>query len=156
MVTPDIVYGSMDGVITTLAIIAGTVGAKLPVQTIVILGLANIFADGFSMGISSYLSAKTQQSHNPIKRGFVTLLSFIIIGLIPLSAFIFAYLTDKNPQDMYPYAYILTAIAFFLIGVIKSKHTGENAIKSGLTTTAIGGLGAFIAYSIGYLLRDIE
>lgn len=155
MVAPDIVYGSMDGVITTLAIIAGTVGAELPVQTIVILGLANIFADGFSMGISSYLSAKTQQSQNSIQRGLVTLLAFILIGLLPLSAFIFAYLTNRDPRDMYPYAYGLTAMSFFMIGIIKSKHTGEDMVRSGFTTMLIGGIGALIAFTIGYALRDL-
>ena len=52
----EFVYGGMDGVITTVAIIAGTMGADISTKYALILGLANILADGFSMGISRYNS----------------------------------------------------------------------------------------------------
>ena len=44
----EFVYGGMDGVITTVAIIAGTMGADISTKYALILGLANILADGFS------------------------------------------------------------------------------------------------------------
>jgi VIT1/CCC1 family predicted Fe2+/Mn2+ transporter len=56
----DIVYGGHDGVITTFAIIAGSVGATLGAATVVILGIANVIADGISMSASSYLSRKSE------------------------------------------------------------------------------------------------
>lgn len=56
----DIVYGAHDGVITTFAIIAGSVGAVLSSTVIVILGIANVIADGISMAASSYLSRKSE------------------------------------------------------------------------------------------------
>jgi VIT1/CCC1 family predicted Fe2+/Mn2+ transporter len=57
----DIVYGAHDGIVTTFAVVAGTVGADLPVGVIVILGLANLFADGLSMGAGSYLSITSER-----------------------------------------------------------------------------------------------
>ena len=54
---PEVVYGSIDGIVTTFAVVAGAAGADLSVNIIVILGLANLFADGLSMSIGSYLSA---------------------------------------------------------------------------------------------------
>lgn len=56
----DIVYGGHDGAITTFAIIAGAVGAELNATTVVILGLANVIADGISMAASSYLARKSE------------------------------------------------------------------------------------------------
>ncbi len=59
----DIVYGANDGVITTFAIIAGVAGANIadPRSTIIVLGIANVLADGFSMAASSYLGAKSER-----------------------------------------------------------------------------------------------
>lgn len=57
----DIVYGGNDGIVTTFAVVAGTVGAAMPDYVIIILGLANLFADGFSMGTGSFLSLKSER-----------------------------------------------------------------------------------------------
>lgn len=56
----DWVYGGIDGAITTFAIVAGVVGAGLSSSVIVILGLANLLADGFSMAASNYTGTKTE------------------------------------------------------------------------------------------------
>ncbi|MBL1242158.1 MAG: VIT1/CCC1 transporter family protein [OCS116 cluster bacterium] len=56
----DWVYGGIDGAITTFAIVAGVVGAGLSTNVIVVLGLANLIADGFSMGASNYSGTKTE------------------------------------------------------------------------------------------------
>jgi len=55
----DFVYGGIDGAITTFAIVAGVVGAALSSKVILILGLANLLADGFSMAASNYSGMKT-------------------------------------------------------------------------------------------------
>ena len=57
----DIVLGGNDGIVTTFAVVAGTVGADLPDGVIIILGLANILADGISMATGVYLSLKSQR-----------------------------------------------------------------------------------------------
>ena len=56
----DFVYGATDGAVTTFAIVAGVVGASLSPSVVLILGFANLFADGFSMAIGNYLSAKSR------------------------------------------------------------------------------------------------
>lgn len=55
----DWVYGGIDGAITTFAIVAGVVGAELSTSIILILGLANLLADGFSMAASNYSGTKS-------------------------------------------------------------------------------------------------
>lgn len=57
----DIVYGANDGIITTFAIVAGVAGAGLDNVTIVLLGAANLLADGFSMAVSNYLGSKSER-----------------------------------------------------------------------------------------------
>ena len=57
----DMVYGGIDGTITTFAVVSGVVGAELAVGIVVILGLANLFADGFSMAVSNFLGTKAEQ-----------------------------------------------------------------------------------------------
>ena len=55
----DFVYGAIDGSVTTFAVVSGVAGAALSANIVIILGLANLFADGFSMAIGNYLSSKS-------------------------------------------------------------------------------------------------
>lgn len=59
----DWVYGGIDGGVTTFAIVSGVVGADLPSRVIVILGIANLLADGFSMAAGNYSATRTEQEH---------------------------------------------------------------------------------------------
>ncbi|HKZ83685.1 MAG TPA: VIT1/CCC1 transporter family protein [Anaerolineae bacterium] len=53
----EMVYGGLDGIITTFAVVSGVAGAELGTHVILILGLANLLADGFSMGTGAFLSS---------------------------------------------------------------------------------------------------
>src|SRR3990167_6334872 len=55
----DFVYGAIDGSVTTFAVVSGVAGAALSSNIVIILGLANLLADGFSMAIGNYLSSKS-------------------------------------------------------------------------------------------------
>jgi VIT1/CCC1 family predicted Fe2+/Mn2+ transporter len=57
---PDMVYGSLDGIITTFASVAGAAGAGLSPGVTLIFGFANLFADGFSMGVGDFLSKRSE------------------------------------------------------------------------------------------------
>lgn len=54
----DLIYGAIDGAVTTFAIVAGVAGAGLSSGVVIVLGLANLLADGFSMAVSNYLGCK--------------------------------------------------------------------------------------------------
>jgi vacuolar iron transporter family protein len=64
----EFVYGATDGAVTTFAVVAGVVGAGLSPSIILILGFANLFADGFSMAVGNYLGAKSQKEFIEKKR----------------------------------------------------------------------------------------
>jgi VIT1/CCC1 family predicted Fe2+/Mn2+ transporter len=57
----DFVYGGIDGAVTTFAVVSGVVGANLSTRVILILGAANLLADGFSMAASNYLGTKADR-----------------------------------------------------------------------------------------------
>lgn len=59
----DMVYGGLDGIVTTFAVVSGVAGAQLSSNIILIMGLANLFADGFSMAVGAYLSTKSEQEY---------------------------------------------------------------------------------------------
>jgi vacuolar iron transporter family protein len=56
----DFIYGAVDGAVTTFAVVAGVAGAGLSASVIIILGFANLLADGFSMAISNYLGTRAE------------------------------------------------------------------------------------------------
>jgi VIT1/CCC1 family predicted Fe2+/Mn2+ transporter len=57
----EFVYGGIDGSVTTFAVVAGAAGANLESQVVIILGFANLIADGFSMSVGSYLAHKSEK-----------------------------------------------------------------------------------------------
>ena len=96
----DLVYGANDGIITTFAVVAGVSGASLPARTVLILGFANLVADGFSMGASNVLAIRSGQDVRTadglekdepfaFRHGTATFVAFILAGAIPLAAYLF-------------------------------------------------------------------
>ena len=57
----DWVYGGIDGAITTFAIVAGAVGAGFSYRIALILGIANVVADGFSMAAGNFAATKAER-----------------------------------------------------------------------------------------------
>ena len=56
----DWIFGGIDGTVTTFAAVSGVVGAGLGADVILVIGLANLLADGFSMAASNYLGTKAE------------------------------------------------------------------------------------------------
>lgn len=64
----SLVYGGLDGIITTFAVVAGVAGAELAAGIVLILGFANLIADGISMAIGDYLSTRAETEYNQAER----------------------------------------------------------------------------------------
>lgn len=216
----EFVYGAIDGTITTFAVVSGATGASLSPVIVIVLGFANLIADGFSMAAGNFLSEKTHKEqiekerkreeweikHLPEgekeeirvifrKKGFkgeslekaveiitsdkelwlntmmseelgiiespkspwktagMTYLGFLVIGIIPLLAYVLAYFIQFFAANTFPIAIFMTLAALFIIGIVKRYVTKKNIWKSALETVFIGGAAAFIAYYVGFLLR---
>ncbi len=57
----DFIYGAIDGTVTTFAVVSGVAGAGLPSGVVIVLGLANLVADGFSMAISNFMGSRAER-----------------------------------------------------------------------------------------------
>ena len=114
---PELIYGASDGIVTTLAIVAGVVGANLPTYVILILGFANLFADGVSMGASNVLAERSRDDGRPtlaeaMPHGLATFTGFLVAGVVPL----LAYLLPGLGEDRFPIAVLMAAATLFAVG----------------------------------------
>ncbi len=64
----DFIYGAIDGAVTTFAIVAGVIGAGLSPGIVLILGFANLFADGFAMAAADFQAKKARNEFIEMRR----------------------------------------------------------------------------------------
>ncbi|OGG73327.1 hypothetical protein A3A38_01390 [Candidatus Kaiserbacteria bacterium RIFCSPLOWO2_01_FULL_53_17] len=155
----NLVYGANDGIITTFAVVAGAAGAGFSSTVIIVLGVANLIADGFSMGASKYLSLKSEQSvermhsrhRSALKDGIATFYAFVIAGSLPLMPF----LAPSATEDAFHTSAIATALAFFIVGACRSLVIKKHALLAGLEMLFVGGAAAIIAYALGSFVETL-
>jgi vacuolar iron transporter family protein len=155
---PDLVYGANDGIITTFAVVSGVVGADLSERIIVILGFANLLADGFSMGASNFLSRRSYADEEEraaggeaARHGLATVVGFITAGIVPLVA----YLVPLPDDLRFPVAVALTLSTLFAVGASRTVVTRVGWLRSGLEMLLVGAVAAIVAYSIGALASTV-
>ncbi len=220
----DFVFGAIDGTVTTFAVVAGVEGAGLAAGIIVVLGLANLLGDGFSMAVGNYLGKRseeqlleryrrieedhidrhpegekeeirqifamkgfegdtleqaveiitaekqrwvdtmlvhewgvTPQGGNAVKAAWVTFFAFVTVGTLPLAAFGWQLIVPENLAlpNAFLVSSIMTGVAFFVVGAMKSRVTEENWMRAGTLTLLMGGTAAALAYAVGALLTGL-
>jgi vacuolar iron transporter family protein len=162
----EFVYGAIDGAITTFAVVAGAAGANLSPAIVLILGFANLFADGFSMAASNFLSTRAKlevmenKGHHhheiePMMTALVTFLSFFVIGFIPLISYIGGMFFLQLQANQFLIASVLTGIAFLGVGAVKAKVAKKSTVRASVETLLLGGVAASIAYVVGLLLKSL-
>jgi len=92
---------------------------------------------------------------NPVRSAMVTFLAFIAIGVLPLIAFLVDYLLSAGAWNPFVWSTILTGLAFFCVGAIKSRFVSDHWYWSGMETLLVGGTAAALAYGVGLLLRGV-
>jgi VIT1/CCC1 family predicted Fe2+/Mn2+ transporter len=149
---PDLVYGANDGIVTTLVVISSVAGAALSSTVILVLGFANLLADGFSMGTSNVLSIRsaltraTRPSMGQASRnGIATFVAFVAAGLLPLSAYLFPLAEGVR----FPAACGLAAASLFAIGACRSIFSDRPWLVSGLEMLSLGTIASIVAYGVG-------
>jgi len=149
----DAVFGIMDGMIDTIATIAGVYAATGNNFIVLIAGLSTLVAEAASMGFGSYLSAKIKAQilhaarrknfERPLSEGILYLVATLAGGLIILLPFAFAV------QNAIYYAAIIAFVLLFSLGYFTSKLTKLNPVKAGLQIALFGIVASIITYSIG-------
>lgn len=218
----EFVYGGIDGSVTTFAVVAGSAGANLDSSVIIILGFANLIADGFAMSVGSYLSNKsekenyekherieywevdhlpekereeireiyeakgfegelleqvvdvitadkdrwvdvmmkeelnmTKEDKSPFAMGAMTFISFVVVGLVPLIAYIWDYNSEEASRNLFGVSILLTSLAFIGIGWLKSYVAETSRIRSVLETLFLGSAAAILSYFVGSFLEGL-
>jgi len=166
----EFVYGGMDGAVTTFAVVTGAAGANLGINVILILGYANVLADGFSMAVGSYLSEKSDQDlsvskgnsekddhDSPLAASIATFVSFILVGFVPLSMYTIDYVfsLDLDTSLLLQISVVLTLVAFIAIGYLRGKITKISRRRAVLESFGLGAAAAIISYGVGNLLERV-
>ncbi|OGF63777.1 hypothetical protein A2Z53_01080 [Candidatus Giovannonibacteria bacterium RIFCSPHIGHO2_02_42_15] len=158
----DIIYAANDGIITTFAVAAGVAGGGLPAITVLILGFANLFSDGFSMAVSNYLGTETEKDlleaeknkeakyERPFRNSIATFFAFMIAGIIPIMPFL-AY----SDREGFILSIGSSLLALFLIGALRALYTRKNWLVSGFEILFLGAIAASIAYGVGYFVQSL-
>lgn len=166
----EFVYGGMDGAVTTFAVVTGAAGASLNVSVILILGYANVLADGFSMAVGSFLSEKSDQDlsmskgdsekedhESPLAASIATFVSFVLVGFIPLSLYTIDYIfsLDIATTPLLLSSVVLTLVAFIGIGYLRGVITKISRTRAVLESFGLGAAAAVISYGVGNLLERV-
>lgn len=153
------VFGANDGIVTTFAVVAGVAGAHLSAQVVLIMGVANMVADGLAMGLGDYLGERSERqmrnSSHHVGRGvwhtgLVTFIAFILAGSLPL----FPYLAHSigltiNETWQFPLSIFTTGSALFCVGAVRTFFTKCSVWRGGLEMLGIGAIAAIAAYGFG-------
>ncbi|SIS67157.1 VIT family protein [Roseivivax lentus] len=154
----DMVYGGFDGAVTTFAVVAGVQGAGLPTSVILILGTANLIADGISMALGNFTGTQAENEAggrgpsapaDPVDPGAaaaMTFAAFVIAGVIPLLPFIVGL------EAAWEVSIFGTGCAFFAIGALKSIFTRAHWWWAGAQTLGIGSVAAGAAWIAGRIV----
>jgi VIT1/CCC1 family predicted Fe2+/Mn2+ transporter len=134
----DVVFSANDGLVTTFAVVAGVAGASLAPSVVVILGLANMFADGLAMALGNYLGTKSRADFERANRK----LEEMEVAAVPGNNFL---------QSI-----IITALTLFAVGALRTFVTKRHWLRSGLEMLAVGGFAAAVAYLVGAALGNIH
>jgi VIT1/CCC1 family predicted Fe2+/Mn2+ transporter len=152
----DVVYGANDGIITTFAVVAGVTGGALPARAVLIVGVANLFADGLSMGVGNYLSIRSNESaraaqnlpeeeSRPARHGNATFLAFVAAGALPL----LPYALPDLGVSRFGASIALTLGALFGVGSSRALVTVDRWWTAGLEMLGLGALVALAAFGSG-------
>lgn len=218
----DSIYGAIDGAVTTFAVMSSAAGAGLSSGIVIVMGLANLLADGFSMAAGNFsgtraenqatkkarreeaeeierhpegereevrqifaakgfegevldnivevitsdkerwLDTMMQEEHGQSgdlpsawKAAVATFVAFLLIGAVPLAAYLVDLAQPELMANPFWPACLLTGLAFFAIGAVKSRFVDQHWALGGFETLGIGALAAGMAYGVGALLRPL-
>ena len=158
----DLVYGANDGVITTFAVVAGVTGGTLAPVTVLVLGVANLLADGLSMGVGNYLGIRSdervrevqqlpEQEAFPVRHGVATFLAFVAAGAVPL----LPYVVSGLPTNLFATSTCLSLGVLFVVGAARASVGTGSWWANGLEMLVLGVIVGAVAYYAGAVVSGL-
>jgi VIT1/CCC1 family predicted Fe2+/Mn2+ transporter len=158
----DLVYGANDGIITTFAVVAGVAGGALSHTAVLVVGAANLAADGLSMAVGNFLAIRALEGAreadglpeleaSPWRHAGATFAAFVLAGSVPLAPYVLP--TFRDGQFVWSIAATLAAL--FGVGAARSLVTIDRWWTAGLEMLLLGAVVAAAAYGAGALVAAI-
>jgi vacuolar iron transporter family protein len=158
----DLVYGATDGIITTFAVVAGVTGGTLSPRTVLILGVANLLADGLSMGVSNYLAIRSEErvqeangelvpDSRPARHGFATFAAFVVAGAVPL----IPYLLPRPSFGRFITSSAVALVVLFVVGAARAKVGAGRWWTNGFEMLGLGVVVGIAAYAVGAVVSRL-
>ncbi|HVG72355.1 MAG TPA: VIT1/CCC1 transporter family protein [Vicinamibacterales bacterium] len=155
----ELIYGANDGIITTFAVVAGVAGGGLSVRVVLIIGAANLVADGLSMAVGNYLSIRSHESvleaqelpeeeTYPLRHAVATFAAFVTAGIVPLVPYMSSAFTSR--RFVLSIAFTLTAM--FAVGASRALISRVQWWRAGSEMLTLGAIVALVAYMSGRLV----
>lgn len=149
------VMGGVDGVITSFSVTAGASLMEEGMKTVAVVGFSSVLADGLSMGISEYLSSRseasiTERKGSPVVLAIICFSAFVTCGCVPLLVF----LVSAGGRRLLASA-SFSVVELMLLGVCQSSLTNEERIVGLSRTTLLGLLAGVTAYSVAALVSEV-
>jgi VIT1/CCC1 family predicted Fe2+/Mn2+ transporter len=158
----DLVYGASDGIVTTFAVVSGVAGGSLSHTAVLVIGAANLAADGLSMGVGNFLAIRAherarevdnlpEEEAYPVKHGVATFAAFVAAGSVPLLPYVVAAMTEHALA----WSVALTLATMFGVGAARGFATNERWWPAGLESLILGSLVAASAYGAGAVVAAL-
>ena len=139
--------------------VAGVTGGTLSPLTVLVLGVANLLADGLSMGVGNYLGIRSdervreaqhlpEQEAFPIRHAVATFVAFVVAGTVPLLPYVFSSI-DAN---RFAWSAGLSLAVLFTVGAARSRVGIGAWWKNGLEVLGLGVVVGGVAYGAGSLV----
>jgi vacuolar iron transporter family protein len=98
----------------------------------------------------------SQTEHEPFRSAAATFIAFLVVGFVPLFAFVVELIWPSVIAEPFAWSAVMTAVAFFFVGALKSRFVGQRWWLSGLETLGVGGAAAILAFVVGTLLKNVS
>ena len=129
----------------------GFTGDQLDRAVEVITANPKVWVDTMMVEERGYSVAREE----PVRAAAATFVAFVVVGFIPLSAFILDTVVPSVLHQPFVWSSVMTGIAFFVVGALKSRFVSQRWWLSGSETLVMGGSAAAIAYVIGAVLDNV-
>jgi len=157
----ELMYGSNDGLITTFAVVAGVSGGGLALSVVLVVGVANLIADGLSMAVGNYLSIRAhesvleasrlpQEEAFPARHSAVTFVAFVVAGAVPLLPYALPLTTRPFRLSV-----ALTLGMLFVVGASRAFVAPVRWWHGGLEMLGLGTAAAVAAYLSGVFVARL-
>jgi VIT1/CCC1 family predicted Fe2+/Mn2+ transporter len=158
----DLVYGANDGIITTFAVVAGVAGGSLSPRAVLIIGAANLAADGLSMAVGNFLAIRAHESaraaqnlpeeeSRPLRHSGATFIAFVGAGAVPLIPYVWPGLRT----GALAWSTGLTLATLFAVGALRATVTLGRWWVAGMEMLSLGLVVAAAAYAAGALIAAL-